>query len=202
MRPSTPCDFGLNLAVWRKLRFLSFFPFFHVFHTKQNLVVAYLFLSPKHDPLFSVVTWHFLSSLSRHSQAENFLDGAIIPLQMFVDFWLLIAMFNIDSLSLPLIYLKLATDELLLWICDDSRSAHQRLESSSPSSKEVTHKFNMNVDVATAQTSSHVATQRAKDFAVAEAREDHCTGNFKIFDSPFGNFLLPVIPTRAELADK
>ncbi|ESR41232.1 hypothetical protein CICLE_v10027039mg [Citrus x clementina] len=31
-------------------------------------------------------------------------------------------------------------------------------------------------------------------------QQEGCTGNFKIFDSPFGNFLVPVIPTRKELA--
>ncbi|EYU30699.1 hypothetical protein ABFS82_11G054600 [Erythranthe guttata] len=41
--------------------------------------------------------------------------------------------------------------------------------------------------------------QQAKCFAVAQAQQDCCTGNFKIFDSPFGNYLVPVIPTRAEL---
>ncbi|KAI4380010.1 hypothetical protein MLD38_006244 [Melastoma candidum] len=39
----------------------------------------------------------------------------------------------------------------------------------------------------------------AKRFAVAQARQDGCTGNYRIFDSQFGNFLLPVIPNRAEL---
>ncbi|KAK2989612.1 hypothetical protein RJ640_027386 [Escallonia rubra] len=45
----------------------------------------------------------------------------------------------------------------------------------------------------------HPAVQQARDFAVAQAQQEGCTGNFKSFDSPFGNFLLPVIPTRAEL---
>ncbi|EEF48176.1 conserved hypothetical protein [Ricinus communis] len=41
--------------------------------------------------------------------------------------------------------------------------------------------------------------QAAKEFAVAQAQQEGCTGNFKILDSPFENFLVPVIPTRAEL---
>ncbi|XP_017222066.1 uncharacterized protein LOC108198801 [Daucus carota subsp. sativus] len=41
--------------------------------------------------------------------------------------------------------------------------------------------------------------QQARDYAVAQAQQDGCMANFKIIDSPFGNFLLPVIPTRAEL---
>ncbi|KAG7030460.1 hypothetical protein SDJN02_08807, partial [Cucurbita argyrosperma subsp. argyrosperma] len=40
-----------------------------------------------------------------------------------------------------------------------------------------------------------------KSSAVAEAKQDCCTGNFKILDSPFGNFLLPVIPSPAELVE-
>ncbi|KAL8102484.1 hypothetical protein AgCh_027108 [Apium graveolens] len=42
--------------------------------------------------------------------------------------------------------------------------------------------------------------QQARDCAVAQAQQDSCMGNFKIFDSPFGNFLVPVIPTREELS--
>ncbi|XVE98080.1 hypothetical protein REPUB_Repub03eG0074600 [Reevesia pubescens] len=41
--------------------------------------------------------------------------------------------------------------------------------------------------------------QQAKYFAVAQAQQDGCVGNFKIFDSRFGNFLVPVIPSWAEL---
>ncbi|KAH6761751.1 hypothetical protein C2S52_019184 [Perilla frutescens var. hirtella] len=41
--------------------------------------------------------------------------------------------------------------------------------------------------------------QQAKSYAVAQAQQDGSTANFKIFDSPFGNFMVPVIPTRAEL---
>lgn len=51
------------------------------------------------------------------------------------------------------------------------------------------------------QTSSitNLRLQQAKNSALAQAQQDACTGNFRIFDSPFGNFLVPVIPTRAEL---
>ncbi|GAA0175249.1 hypothetical protein LIER_41876 [Lithospermum erythrorhizon] len=41
--------------------------------------------------------------------------------------------------------------------------------------------------------------QQAKNFAVSQAQQDGCTANFRIFDSPYGNFLIPVIPTRQEL---
>ncbi|KAI3514746.1 hypothetical protein L2E82_11787 [Cichorium intybus] len=41
--------------------------------------------------------------------------------------------------------------------------------------------------------------QQAKNHAVAQAQQDGSKANFRIFDSPFGNFLLPVVPTRAEL---
>ncbi|EXC28699.1 hypothetical protein L484_006995 [Morus notabilis] len=41
--------------------------------------------------------------------------------------------------------------------------------------------------------------QQAKNFAIAQAQQDGCTGNFKIFDSPFGNYFVPVIPSRNDL---
>lgn len=41
--------------------------------------------------------------------------------------------------------------------------------------------------------------QQAKNHAIAQAQQDGSKANFKIFDSPFGNFLVPVVPTRAEL---
>ena len=41
--------------------------------------------------------------------------------------------------------------------------------------------------------------QQAKNNAVAQAQQDGTKGNFRIFDSPFGNFMVPVVPTRAEL---
>ncbi|PRQ46715.1 hypothetical protein RchiOBHm_Chr2g0091981 [Rosa chinensis] len=48
---------------------------------------------------------------------------------------------------------------------------------------------------------SSSSIRQARDFAVAQAQQDGVLGNFKIFDSPFGNFLVPVIPTAKELAD-
>ncbi|THG06664.1 hypothetical protein TEA_005287 [Camellia sinensis var. sinensis] len=54
--------------------------------------------------------------------------------------------------------------------------------------------------VQVAQSSNtHFRIQQAKNYAVAQARQEGCMANFRIFDSPFGNFLVPVIPTRAEL---
>lgn len=47
----------------------------------------------------------------------------------------------------------------------------------------------------------NLANQQAKNVAVTQAQQDGCTGQFRIFDSPFGNFLVPVIPTPAELAE-
>ncbi|XP_020098272.1 uncharacterized protein LOC109717037 [Ananas comosus] len=41
--------------------------------------------------------------------------------------------------------------------------------------------------------------QQAKKFAVAQAQLEGCLGNYRSFDSPFGNYLVPVIPTRADL---
>ncbi|CAN0901458.1 hypothetical protein LINGRAHAP2_LOCUS21435 [Linum grandiflorum] len=42
--------------------------------------------------------------------------------------------------------------------------------------------------------------EQGKKCAVAEAQKDRCTGNYKIFDSPFENYLLPVVPSRADLS--
>ena len=54
--------------------------------------------------------------------------------------------------------------------------------------------------VSLAQTSStNPRIQQAKNFALAQAQQEGSTGNYRIFDSPFGNFLVPVVPTRAEL---
>ncbi|KAL1555005.1 hypothetical protein AAHA92_15494 [Salvia divinorum] len=52
-----------------------------------------------------------------------------------------------------------------------------------------------------AQNANNVSLriQQARDHAVAQAQQDGCTGNFRVFNSPFGNYLVPVIPTRAEL---
>lgn len=58
----------------------------------------------------------------------------------------------------------------------------------------------MNVEVLEAQTSTiDIRIQQARNSAVAQARQDGCTGNFRIFDSPYGNYLVPVIPTLADL---
>ncbi|PSS01926.1 TRNA-2-methylthio-N(6)-dimethylallyladenosine synthase [Actinidia chinensis var. chinensis] len=52
-----------------------------------------------------------------------------------------------------------------------------------------------------AQTSNiHLSIQQAKNHAVAQTQQEGCMANFRIFDSMFGNFLLPAIPTRAELS--
>ncbi|KAF8400932.1 hypothetical protein HHK36_014235 [Tetracentron sinense] len=47
---------------------------------------------------------------------------------------------------------------------------------------------------------SGTSVQHAKKYAVTQAQQEGCTGNFRSFDSPFGNFLVPVIPTRADLS--
>ncbi|KAI5662744.1 hypothetical protein M9H77_22067 [Catharanthus roseus] len=44
--------------------------------------------------------------------------------------------------------------------------------------------------------------QQAKNLAVAQAQQEGCTGNYRVFDSAFGNFLVPVVPTRAELRER
>ncbi|XP_072966764.1 uncharacterized protein [Typha angustifolia] len=41
--------------------------------------------------------------------------------------------------------------------------------------------------------------QQAKKFAVIQAQQEGCLGNYRSFDSPFGNYLVPVIPTHADL---
>ncbi|KAH7657622.1 hypothetical protein IHE45_17G033700 [Dioscorea alata] len=41
--------------------------------------------------------------------------------------------------------------------------------------------------------------QQAKKFAVTQAQQEGCLGNYKSVDSPFGNYLVPVIPTRTDL---
>ncbi|CAA3014421.1 hypothetical protein CDL12_26767 [Olea europaea subsp. europaea] len=53
-----------------------------------------------------------------------------------------------------------------------------------------------------AQTSTiDIRIQQARNFAVAQAQQDGCTGNFRMFDSPYGNYLVPVIPTLADLGE-
>ncbi|CAH9098589.1 unnamed protein product [Cuscuta europaea] len=46
---------------------------------------------------------------------------------------------------------------------------------------------------------TNVKIQQARNLAVAQAQQDGCTANFRIFDSPFGNFLVPVLPTLVDL---
>ncbi|KAM3249877.1 hypothetical protein P3L10_011647 [Capsicum annuum] len=50
--------------------------------------------------------------------------------------------------------------------------------------------------IATTQTSSLI---KERDVALTQAKLDKATGNFRVFDSPFRNFLVPVIPTLADL---
>ncbi|GAY51286.1 hypothetical protein CUMW_133050, partial [Citrus unshiu] len=77
----------------------------------------------------------------------------------------------------------------------------RRIDSSSTADKTRDVPSTSHTTVPVAQTSEiNVRIQQAKNFAVAQAQQEGCTGNFKIFDSPFGNFLVPVIPTRKELA--
>ncbi|CAL5186408.1 unnamed protein product [Lathyrus oleraceus] len=67
----------------------------------------------------------------------------------------------------------------------------------------VSSKNGKNVITATNANGSMVASERVSEkkyLATTQAQEDGCTGNYKIFDSPFANFLLPVIPTPAELS--
>ncbi|XP_076951047.1 uncharacterized protein LOC143624216 [Bidens hawaiensis] len=70
-------------------------------------------------------------------------------------------------------------------------------EKNDPSLSTATPKPLVNV----AQTGAMVdlRIQHAKNHAIAQAQQDASQANFKIFDSPFGNFLVPVVPTRAEL---
>ncbi|KAK1266560.1 hypothetical protein QJS04_geneDACA002628 [Acorus gramineus] len=41
--------------------------------------------------------------------------------------------------------------------------------------------------------------QQAKKTAVAQAQQEGCVGNFRSFDSPYGNYLVPVVPTLSDL---
>ncbi|KAF5748536.1 hypothetical protein HS088_TW04G00491 [Tripterygium wilfordii] len=73
---------------------------------------------------------------------------------------------------------------------------------SSPTAKKTGDKTSSSsLMVAEPQTSSlYLRIQQARNFAVAQAQQEGCTGNYRIFDSPYGNFLVPVIPFRGELA--
>ncbi|XP_074569033.1 uncharacterized protein LOC141825552 [Curcuma longa] len=44
-----------------------------------------------------------------------------------------------------------------------------------------------------------IQIQQAKKFAVSQVQQERCLGNYRSFDSPFGNYIVPVIPTRADL---
>ncbi|KAA8534938.1 hypothetical protein F0562_029846 [Nyssa sinensis] len=78
--------------------------------------------------------------------------------------------------------------------------APPRRTAPSASEKKDTDATSMNRSTVYAVQSSGInqRIQQAKNHAVAQAKQEGCTGNFRIFDSPFGNFLVPVIPTRAE----
>ncbi|KEH27217.1 hypothetical protein MTR_6g088800 [Medicago truncatula] len=57
------------------------------------------------------------------------------------------------------------------------------------------------MDLVAAQSSGINSTvSQNKSFAATQAQQDGCTGNYRIFYSPYGNFLVPVVPTHAELA--
>ncbi|KAF5743006.1 hypothetical protein HS088_TW09G01068 [Tripterygium wilfordii] len=73
---------------------------------------------------------------------------------------------------------------------------------SSPAAKKTRDKTSTSsLMVAEPHTSSlYLRIQQARNFAVAQAQQEGCMGNYKIFDSPYGNFLVPVIPSREELA--
>ncbi|KAI3786900.1 hypothetical protein L1987_40967 [Smallanthus sonchifolius] len=55
------------------------------------------------------------------------------------------------------------------------------------------------VNVAQSGVAVDLRIQQAKNNAIAQAQQDGSKANFRIFDSPFGNFLVPVVPTRSEL---
>ncbi|KAI3978144.1 hypothetical protein MKX01_012975 [Papaver californicum] len=44
-----------------------------------------------------------------------------------------------------------------------------------------------------------IAIQQAKKNAVSQLQQDGCTGHFRSFDSQFGNFIVPIIPTISDL---
>ncbi|EOY30638.1 hypothetical protein QUC31_020174 [Theobroma cacao] len=76
----------------------------------------------------------------------------------------------------------------------------RRTVSSPASSKAKDATSPSSLTVPWAQTSGiNFRIQQAKNFAVAQAQQDGCTGNYKNFDSQYGNFLIPVVPSRAEL---
>ncbi|KAL2500962.1 uncharacterized protein Fot_34810 [Forsythia ovata] len=83
----------------------------------------------------------------------------------------------------------------------DGPSSHRPIDS--PSEKRDVFSTPVNKSsVAEGQTSSiNISIRQARDSAVAQAQQDGCTGNFRIFDSPYGNYLVPVIPTLADLGE-
>ncbi|KAL2479891.1 Uncharacterized protein Adt_32857 [Abeliophyllum distichum] len=83
----------------------------------------------------------------------------------------------------------------------DGPSSHRPIDSPSEKRDVVSTPVNKSW-VAEGQTSSiNIRIQQARDSAVAQAQQDGCTGNFRIFDSPYGNYLVPVIPTLADLGE-
>ncbi|KAI4347054.1 hypothetical protein L6164_007903 [Bauhinia variegata] len=64
----------------------------------------------------------------------------------------------------------------------------------------ITSKQSRKIKVSLDQNSGiNLSIGQAKNFAVAQAQQDGCTACYRIFDSPFGNFLVPVVPNLAEL---
>eukprot|EP01018_Ginkgo_biloba_P002164 Gb_36301 [translate_table: standard] len=51
-------------------------------------------------------------------------------------------------------------------------------------------------EVLSKQKYNEISLQQARRFAVVQAKAMGATGNFKSFDSHFGNYLVPVIPTN------
>lgn len=60
--------------------------------------------------------------------------------------------------------------------------------------------FFFQMKLAGAQFSTpNLKIQQAKNFSVMQAQQDGCLASYKTFDSHFGNYLLPVIPSYADL---
>ncbi|KAI3757947.1 hypothetical protein L6452_05491 [Arctium lappa] len=55
-------------------------------------------------------------------------------------------------------------------------------------------------DVFVPLTDDVIIPLRLEKHAVAQAQQEGSKVNFRIFDSPFGNFQVPVVPTHAELS--
>ncbi|XVF88635.1 hypothetical protein PTKIN_Ptkin19aG0066600 [Pterospermum kingtungense] len=83
------------------------------------------------------------------------------------------------------------TDQILDTFCRTVSSASEAPEDANPT---------RSLTIPGVLTSGiSITIQQAKNSAVAQAQEDGCTGNFKKFDSQYRNFLIPVVPSRAEL---